>query len=33
MHFGNTLLLLAALALTAHWLSEGHRRFSVVRMI
>src|SRR5216684_4554828 len=30
-HFGNTLLLLAALALTAHWLSEGHRRFSVVR--
>ncbi len=26
MHFGNTLLLLAALALTAHWLSEGHRR-------
>jgi heme a synthase len=31
MHFGNTLLLLAALALTAHWLSEGHRRFSVVR--
>jgi heme a synthase len=31
MHFGNTLLLLAALALTAHWLSEGHRRFSVVK--
>jgi cytochrome c oxidase assembly protein subunit 15 len=30
-HFGNTLLLLAALALTAHWLSEGHRRFSVVK--
>src|SRR6267142_3196549 len=30
-HFGNTLLLLAALALTAHWLSEGHRRFKVVR--
>jgi cytochrome c oxidase assembly protein subunit 15 len=31
MHFGNTLLLLAALALTASWLSEGHRRFSVVK--
>jgi len=30
MHFGNTLLLLAALTLTAHWLSKGHRRFSVV---
>ena len=30
MHFGNTLLLLAALAVTAHWLSKGHRRFSVV---
>lgn len=30
-HFGNTLLLLATLALTAHWLSEGHRRFSVVK--
>lgn len=29
-HFGNTLLLLAALALTAHWLPEG-RRFSVVK--
>lgn len=27
-HFGNTLLLLAALALTAHWISAG-RRFSV----
>src|SRR5215471_6377128 len=31
MHFGNTLLLLAALALTAHWLSKGHRCFSVVK--
>lgn len=31
MHFGNTLLLLAALALTAQWLSKGHRRFSVVK--
>jgi cytochrome c oxidase assembly protein subunit 15 len=31
MHFGNTLLLLAALALTAHWLSEGQRRLSVVK--
>jgi cytochrome c oxidase assembly protein subunit 15 len=30
-HFGNTLLLLAALALTAHWLSEGNRRLSVVK--
>lgn len=30
-HFGNTLLLLAALALTAHWLSEGRRRFSIVK--
>lgn len=30
-HFGNTLLLLAALALTAHWLPEGHRRLSVVK--
>src|SRR5215467_1273728 len=30
MHFGNTLLLLAALALTAQWLAKGHRRFSVV---
>lgn len=30
-HFGNTLLLLAALALTAHWLSEGRRGFSVVK--
>jgi heme a synthase len=30
-HFANTLLLLAALALTAHWLSEGPRRFSVVK--
>ena len=31
MHFGNTLLLLAALALTAQWLSKDHRRFSVVK--
>ena len=31
MHFGNTLLLLAALALTAQWLTKGHRRFSVVK--
>lgn len=31
MHFGNTLLLLAALALTAQWLSKDHRPFSVVR--
>jgi heme A synthase len=30
-HFGNTLLLLTALALTAHWLSEGRGRFSVVK--
>jgi cytochrome c oxidase assembly protein subunit 15 len=30
-HFGNTLLLLGALALTAHWLSQGCRRFSVVK--
>src|SRR4029077_4767788 len=31
MHFGNTLLLLAALALTAQWLSKSHRRFSLVK--
>lgn len=31
MHFGNTLLLLAALALTAQWLSNGNCRFSIVR--
>jgi heme a synthase len=31
MHFGNTLLLLAALALTAQWLSKDHRRFSAVK--
>lgn len=31
LHFGNTLLLLAALALTAQWLSKDHRRFSVVK--
>jgi cytochrome c oxidase assembly protein subunit 15 len=30
LHFGNTLLLLAALALTAWWLSDGDRRLSVV---
>jgi heme a synthase len=30
-HFVNTLLLLAALALTAHWLSEGRRRFTLVK--
>ncbi len=31
MHFGNTLLLLAALALTADWLSGGQRRLSVIK--
>ena len=31
MHFGNTLLLLAALALTAQWLSSGHRQFSLAK--
>ncbi len=31
LHFGNTLLLLAALALTAWWISSGGRRFSAVR--
>ncbi len=31
LHFGNTLLLLAALALTARWISSDGRRFSVVR--
>jgi heme A synthase len=30
LHFGNTLLLLAALALTARWLSNSDRRFGVV---
>jgi cytochrome c oxidase assembly protein subunit 15 len=30
LHFGNTLLLLAALALTASWLSNHERRFGVV---
>jgi len=30
LHFGNTLLLLAALTLTARWLSNRKRRFSVV---
>jgi len=31
LHFGNTLFLLAALALTAKWISSGGRRFGVVR--
>jgi heme A synthase len=31
LHFGNTLLLLAALALTASWLSNRDRRFGVFR--
>jgi len=31
LHFGNTLLLLAALALTARWISSGGRLFSTVR--
>ena len=31
MHFGNTLLLLAALALTAQWLAKGRRRFAARR--
>lgn len=31
LHFGNTLLLLAALALTAQWLSKDHCRFSIVK--
>src|SRR5215472_5390514 len=31
MHFGNTLLLLAALALTAQWLAKGYPRFSLVK--
>lgn len=31
LHFGNTLFLLAALALTARWVSSGGRRFSAVR--
>jgi len=31
LHFGNTLLLLAALALTARWISSGGRLFSAVR--
>ena len=30
LHFGNTLLLLAALALTAKWLSKPDRRFAVL---
>ncbi len=30
-HFGNTLLLLTALVLTAHWLSDGRGRFSLVK--
>ena len=31
LHFGNTLVLLAALGLTARWISSGGRRFSAVR--
>lgn len=31
LHFGNTLLLLGTLALTAGWLSNGSRRFTLVR--
>lgn len=31
LHFGNTLLLLAALALTARWISSGGWRFSAIR--
>lgn len=31
LHFGNTLLLLAALALTVRWIPSGDRRFSAVR--
>ena len=31
MHFANTLLLLAALAVTAQWLSKSHHRFSVIK--
>ena len=31
LHFGNTLFLLAALGLTARWISSGGRRFSAVR--
>src|SRR5882672_9343907 len=31
LHFGNTLLLLAALTLTARWISSGGRLFSAVR--
>ena len=31
LHFGNTLLLLAALSLTAVWLSNGSKRFSLIR--
>jgi len=31
LHFGNTLLLLATLSLTAIWLSNGGRRFTVIR--
>jgi heme A synthase len=30
LHFGNTLLLLAALSLTAVWLSNGSRRFTLI---
>src|SRR5262249_38273795 len=31
LHFGNTLLLLAALTLTARWLSNPHRHFAMLR--
>lgn len=31
LHFGNTLILLAALALTAKWLSNGERHFVVIK--
>src|SRR5260370_39035331 len=33
LHFGNTVLLLAALTLTARWLSNRERRFVVVRKL
>lgn len=31
LHFGNTLLLLAALGLTAEWFSKGYRRLAVIK--
>jgi heme a synthase len=31
LHFGNTLLLLGALALTAQWLANGDRQFAVIK--